>query len=57
MAASRRVKPPATRLSGPVKRAAVDAGELLVAQAQLEPMRLLAHDAQVARYGTIVVRV
>lgn len=30
---------------------------LLVAQAQMEPMRLLTHDTQVARYGDTVVRI
>lgn len=30
---------------------------LLVAQAQVEPMRLLTHDVQVARYSDMVVRV
>lgn len=30
---------------------------MLVAQAQVEPMRLLTHDAQVARYGETIVRV
>jgi len=30
---------------------------LLIAQAQVEPMRLLSHDGQVARYGELVVAV
>lgn len=30
---------------------------LLIAQAQVEPMRLLSHDAHVARYGELVVPV
>ncbi|MFZ5532944.1 MAG: type II toxin-antitoxin system VapC family toxin [Pseudomonadota bacterium] len=30
---------------------------LLVAQAQVEPMRLLSHDAMLARYGELVVAV
>ncbi|MDE3011074.1 MAG: type II toxin-antitoxin system VapC family toxin [Pseudomonadota bacterium] len=30
---------------------------LLVAQAQVEPMRLLTHDATLARYGDTIVRV
>jgi len=30
---------------------------MLIAQAQIEPMRLLTHDAQVAAYGELVVKV
>lgn len=30
---------------------------LLIAQAQVEPMRLLSHDANIARYGDLVVPV
>jgi PIN domain nuclease of toxin-antitoxin system len=30
---------------------------LLIAQARIEPMRLLSHDSQVARYGDLVVPV
>ena len=30
---------------------------MLIAQAQVEPMRLLSHDAQIARYGDLIIPV